>query len=204
MGFFNDKFKIVRKLVKPANRYVEGLFFTRAKEDEGGMDDVVSKIVFAAIIMSLLGAIGFIYVVVQGIRGVYPNAGFDTAWHTSLIIASIGVIAALVILFLYARKNLPEYDKGGARIKRGIFVFLWGLIAYGVVTFVITLLLDVLSVLVVLVFVIALFFGGLAEVFKTKKYKLDNREEVKGNDVLGYHDSHGNLYDRQGNDFTKK
>ena len=184
------------------NRKVEGLFYSLSDDGSASMDKVFSKVIIVALVTTFLSGYGFWKnlknILKDNVPIYYSNSEY--LWHDFSGCLYVGGIVALIFLFFFAIKDLKKYEKGSARWKRGLFVFLWGLLAYNAVVFILTLLFF----FYVLIFAIALLGGGLSSVVSNKSYKLDDGTKVNGNDLSGYVDNKGNAYDRHGNEFKEK
>lgn len=206
---------LVKSLAVWINRKVEGRFFVKAEDGSCAMDKVIGNVTIIAFVMSIFCSIDFIRGVWEIISGhaneLYLEFGYwHYLWEKIAGGLYVGGIVSLVFLVVFAVKDLKKYDRGKARWRRGLFVFLWGLLLYNIITISLSFL-SLLYLAAILAFIgLAMagstVIGGIQSALSDNTYKLKDEDGtiVKGNDLIGYLDEKGEVYERHGNEFTKK
>lgn len=126
---------------------------------------------------------------------------------------------ALILLVIYGYRNILLFESVKTRIFRGVFIFIWGIIGYGLGYLLGAIIVAAVIALVLLWFVLkmfgtALFEGGGSSSSRSRsddnsnepeKFKLDDGTVVEDTGFGKYKDVHGfDTYTRHSGDtFTK-
>ena len=139
--------------------------------------------------------------------------GITPTGRTATIISSI---LALVFMVLYGYRNILIFESTKSRILRGVFIFVWGLVGYGLGYLLGAVIVGAIIALFILWFMLKMFGAAVFEGGgggggsrrssnnEPERFKLDDGTVVEDTGFGHYRDVHGwQTYSRDGDTFIK-
>lgn len=129
-------------------------------------------------------------------------------------ITIITTIVALTLIVIYGYTTILSFDTLKKRIFRGVYIFVWGIVGYGLGYLLGAVIVAAIICLVVLWFILKMFGsavfdgnggGNRRESRRApERFKLEDGTEVEETGFGSYRDVHGwETYTRDGDKFTK-
>lgn len=195
----NKKPFFFKRWMNGLSNLLEDWLFPAAVENE----TTVSKSFWYCLLSGFLG--GIIMMIVMMVNGEAKGGKVDNIGSYMPII--IAAVLSLVFIVLHIVKSLPQYEDAKSKILRGVFVFFWCLIGFGLGVLLGYMAFIAIILLIIIWFIWNLIFGSNGS--SGRKWKLDNGDEVsekKG--LLGekyYESKEGKEYEKvDDNTFEEK